>query len=403
MEKQLLACAIAARTSFDLLLKYLDVKKYSRQFQVLWSLIEEYYKLDEGVAKVDLDVIATHIRETIRSEKQADALTEMLLSSANEEVSVANVQQVVLEAKKRELADQLAQQLVNSGSAPDQLVQEFVELNKLTNLEQLTQRGVEIVETSNVEDIIADEGDTKNKLIVYPRSLSDRLEGGVAGGDHLLVYARPESGKTALCLTIAAGFARQGAFGIYFGNEDRTRRMVVRGVSCLSGIPPREVYQNPARAAQVAKERGLDNILFVGLSPGTPSQIEEYVEKYKPKWIVVDQIRNLHIKAGSKVEQLEEAAKAMRNIAKKYNIVVVSVTQAGDSAEDKEVLTQGDVDFSNTGIPGAVDVMIGLGCTPSLYEKGQRCISLAKNKLGGDHSAFHVRFDGQLSRVTSIE
>jgi hypothetical protein len=82
--------------------------------------------------------------------------------------------------------------------------------------------------------------------------------------------------------------------------------------------------------------------------------------------------------------------------------VVVSVTQAGDSANNKEILDMGDVDFSNTGIPAQADVMIGMGVTPALDQQGVRMLSLPKNKIGGDHSNFLVRINPFLSRVTSI-
>jgi hypothetical protein len=91
----------------------------------------------------------------------------------------------------------------------------------------------------------------------------------------------------------------------------------------------------------------------------------------------------------------------MRNIAKKYDAVAITVTQAGDSAEGKAVLDMGDVDSSNTGIPGACDVLLGIGATEQHKEQGLRILSLSKNKLGGVHDSFPVRFNPAISKYVS--
>lgn len=49
-----------------------------------------------------------------------------------------------------------------------------------------------------------------------------------------------------------------------------------------------------------------------------------------------------------------------------------------------------DVDASKTGIPGAVDLMIGLGNDDVLEANNMLGVSLCKNKLSGDHARFHV-------------
>jgi len=105
---------------------------------------------------------------------------------------------------------------------------------------------------------------------------------------------------------------------------------------------------------------------------------------------------------GNRVIQLEQAATFARNMAKKYNIVVISVTQAGDSASGKASLEMGDVDFSNTGIPAQADVMLGIGMTSDMESSGQRVFSLPKNKITGRHESWPVRLVPSYSRYTSI-
>ena len=109
------------------------------------------------------------------------------------------------------------------------------------------------------------------------------------------------------------------------------------------------------------------------------------------------------VKSDTRTNQLEEAANAMRNIAKRYDAIAITVTQAGDSAQGKAVLDMGDVDSSNTGIPGACDVLLGIGGTEQQIAQGIRTLSLSKNKIGGVHDSFPVRFNPRISKFVSSQ
>ena len=82
--------------------------------------------------------------------------------------------------------------------------------------------------------------------------------------------------------------------------------------------------------------------------------------------------------------------------------MVVSVTQAGDSAEGKAVLDMGDVDYSNTGIPSQADVMVGIGANKTHKEQGEVVFSLPKNKVSGIHEYFACGAQPHLSKIVSI-
>ena len=146
---------------------------------------------------------------------------------------------------------------------------------------------------------------------------------------------------------------------------------------------PKEAIQNkPALAQERARANGIKNIRVQPLCPGTPGEIKYFVKSEKPDFIVVNQIRNLHVRAGTRTEQLERAATEMRNIGKKYGVLAISVTQAGDSATDKLILDQGDIDGSNTGIPSQGDVILGVGVNAQYEKTDMRHLSTCKNKVG---------------------
>src|SRR5690606_34278645 len=122
----------------------------------------------------------------------------------------------------------------------------------------------------------------------------------------------------------------------------------------------------------------------------------------KPDVILVDQLRNLKSKEDSRVNQLDEVARGLRDIGKAKKIVVVDVTQAGESAEGKSVLTMTDIDSSKTGVPAAADLLIGVGANKEQEASGFRVLSLCKNKINGYHGALTVKVNPFISRYTDV-
>lgn len=400
MEHKLLKISLDTKENFDLVNQYITLKDYSREFSIVFGFVKDYYERDSKANHVDVDLLKELISSEVQNEKHADRFKEFLDETINLDVSSANIKQVVLQAKQRELANELAIAIAN-GKDHEELLKKYQAILEYTDLDEMLEKGLEVYDSSTLDDLIEHETDPASKLQVYPLALGDRLEGGVQGSDHITLIARPEMGKTGLILTIANGFARQGAVGIIFNNEERITRLRLRALSCATGMTANEIRTNPQAAKDIAEQTGYHNIIFVSMSPGSPRQIEAMVERYKAKWFVVDQLRHLAIKSDTRTNQLEAAANAMRNIAKKYDAVAITVTQAGDSAEGKAVLDMGDVDSSNTGIPGACDVLLGIGATEQHKEQGLRILSLSKNKLGGVHDSFPVRFNPGISKYVS--
>jgi hypothetical protein len=200
---------------------------------------------------------------------------------------------------------------------------------------------------------------------------------------------------------MTAGFLRQGLKVLYVGNEDPAADILMRLISRLSKMTKQQIMENPEEAEKRAFDKGYGNIVVAALSPGNFFEIRKLVDKYNPDVVILDQLRNLEVNSENRVLQLEKSAQEARNLAKRYNVVVVSVTQAGDSAEGVAILGRSDVDFSKTGIPATLDLMIGIGADNAMEKHGLRTISLCKNKLSGNHEHFTVSINPQLGTVES--
>lgn len=406
MENQLLSAAMLSRESYDLISGYIELKlpTYSKQFQVLMNKIGEYYKRDEAVESVDATLLMGQIAETIRNDKHIGMFQAKIDDALTTQVSEENVRALILTAKQQEVGDKLSQALVTDASQGkvDELLEELRTLRMMTSLADLDDEEIRVLTDVEVMGLISRELDPESLIKVYPQALNDRLDGGVKRGHHITIFARPEVGKTATCVNMSCGFLVQNLRVLYLINEDREEDIMLRHVFCLSGMDKWSVSGDPQRAEELARKRGYANLVVVSIAPGTPKQIEELIDTYKPDVVFVDQLRNLQVRADNRVNQLEYAATAVRNIGKKKSVVMISVTQAGDSADGKAVLEMGDVDYSNTGIPAQADVLLGIGMDATLEAEGRRMMSLCKNKLSGRHEAFPVSITPALSRVGNV-
>ncbi len=400
MESLILSTSLKNKGDFTLFRDHLDTKQWSREFQIVFGLIQDYYARDPQVNEVNVDLLKQQITAAYPVEKHADRFKSMVDEAALMEPPTANIKESVLAAKRYGVAQALAMAIANNKDHRG-LLDQYNDLLSQESIEAAS--GMEVYTAGDIDALLAEDADDSTRLPIMPRALNDRLEHGMRGADSMIVLARPEIGKTAFILTIACGLATRGHRVVIFNNEERIERLFMRAISCITGLTTREVRENLTQARDMAMARGFDNLVFVAMSPGTPRQIDAELEKYPDaKLFIVDQLRNLTIRTENKTIQLEEAAKEIRNIAKRRHLVSIAVTQAGDSAEGKSILGMGDADGSNTGIPGACDVMLGIGADESQKAEGIRVITLIKNKISGVHESFPVRINQFVSKYVSI-
>ena len=404
MDKSLLSVMLSSRSGFAMLMEHITPTSYSPQFQKILKYVGEYYRRDQDATSVDRNTLLQLIAVSLRNEKHLSDFTYLIDEAIASPVSEPNIKQLILVAKREETGDQLAVALANR--SPPEVIEPLLELygrlHKATELDTLYSPTTPYRDV-DIEALVATEFNADSFIKLYPLSLNDRLDGGVKGGHSVLVFGRPEAAKTLFAINAACGFARQGLRGFYFINEDRAEDIILRCVSNLSGMTKFQIKADPKEATRRAEANGFRNLVVTNACPGTPQQFEDLLDREEGEmsWVVVDQLRNIRVKSDSRTNQLEKAATDMRDLGKKHNVVMVNVTQAGESAAGKRILDMSDVDSSKTGIPSQADLMIGIGVDLELEQNGLRMLSLPKNKLSGDHGSFLVKVDTTLSRMGS--
>lgn len=398
-EKHVLSAVIQSREAFDSVEHFVERDDLTEQGHIIWTGVCAYFDRDPSAQSIEPDILGESIARTVSIDKHKDMFRGLVKSLADAEVSPANVVDDLIKTKQERIGNQLAAALL-AGEPTERLLSDYNEILSATSLgddeEEDERRGYSVM------DLVSVDHNRDNLISIYPTALNDRLDGGVKPGHHLILFARPEMGKTLTVIEMMAGFARQDLTTLYIGNEDPIADINMRLVNRLCNMTKVDVMAKPEKADAEARKQGYENIILKGVAPGTPREITNLLEKHNPHVLVLDQLRNINMSNDNYVLALEEAAKQARQWAKRYACVVVSVTQAGDSASGKAVLDMGDVDFSNTGIPSQADVMIGLGANDTHAKNGELVFSLPKNKVSGVHEYFAVSVEPHLSKLVSL-
>lgn len=401
-EQKILAAGIQSREAFQRIENFVKDGDFTEEAAIIWKGLVEYYGRDAHCTSCDAGTLSGQVTRSLSSVKHKEHFTQLIQGLGEVNVSPENIVNDFLGVKRESAGAKLATAIL-SGKATNEvrpLVDEYDQWLSADAFaaeeESEVIRGLPITE---LKETYAD-----NEIIrVWPGSLNSRLDGGLIRGHHVVVFARPEMGKTLFVINATAGFLAQGLTVLYVGNEDPIRDIALRTICRLTKKSKYDVLDDPETAYAEALDKGYENLILAPLAPGTPKEVETLVQEYAPDVLIIDQLRNISMKEDNRVVQLEKAATAARNIGKKHNVLVLSVTQAGDSASGKAVLDMGDVDSSNTGIPAQADVMVGIGATTEDHTIGRRVLSLPKNKRSGRHDHFAVKVDPTTSHMFGVD
>ena len=397
-DSKILAAAIASRDAYERVARYLSDKDLTPQVAQWWRLVTQWYKADPKALAIDLEILKAKGKRQL-PEKHIDMLLGVL-NQLPESPSPANVAQEVLELKRYNLEMEVAGMI--AGREDHRKVQEKV--NQLQALyASSTLRESKIVVAGSLDEL--DSLYSRENLIqLAPAILTDRTDGGAVRGDHILVFGRPEVGKSLFAINMVAGFLKQGLRILYIGNEDRIEKIQYRLRSNLSNMSRAVIEKHGAEGVKEANRRakkyGMDDrIVLVHLHPGSIAEIDELLDEHKPDVLVLDQIRN--IGGGAELTaRLNQIAIEVRSLLGRYNVLGLSVTQANaPEGAPKLWLGDRDIDSSKTGLPAQIDLMLGVGATEEMLITGERAISIGKNKLSGNHEGFMVHFDYFRSKV----
>lgn len=398
--RKILAASAKSRSAWESVSATIDpAEAIGDLYLPIWLEICAYYDRDKEAQSADTELITERVSASANGPKRKKAAGDMCQEIWAEEVSAENVCDYVREQALDSAAMKFAAAAAGrkGHGELEPLARSYLEL---VDAPEKTQAQEELTWAQVLKERL----DTSNRIKVSPPCLNERLGGGVFPGTNITLFARPECGKSALAITMACGFARRGLRVTYATNEDSRKVVMVRAACNLTGMTEAELTADPATAERLALEKGAALLLVRDISPGSPAELEKIVKADKCQVLIVDQLRNLRTKsANSGTENLDFVAQSIRNIGKKYDLITIGVTQAGDSASGKIVLEMSDIDSSKTGIPAAADVLIGVGANEQMRDAGMRQLAICKNKITARMESWPVEVDVYRSKYRSIK
>ena len=242
--------------------------------------------------------------------------------------------------------------------------------------------------TNNVDEVLDLLGMTTKWKFNIPM-LRDNV-GGIGGGNLMISFARPETGKTAFWISLCSGpegFAEQGAKIHAFINEEPAIRTQMRAISCYTGMTREEIIQEKNMAQRVWSEIK-DNISMFDTVDWSMEDIDAHCEKHRPDIIVIDQLDKVNVSGtyARTDEKLRQIYTSAREIAKRRDCAVIAMSQASADAHNRNSISFDQMENSKTGKAAEADLIIGIGRNSNIDTENKiRTLCISKNKINGYH------------------
>ena len=343
--------------------------------------------------------------ETLHIDKYNPALTrtarnnfQLLLNEIRNEPKPKGevVSDIVTAIHKRNLAHKIALIATEIYNGKDE---GFNDIKKILD-EQEEEPTDDISVTNNIEELMKLVNVTTKWKFNLP-TLQERVT-GIGDGNLSIIFARPETGKTAFWINLVGGiegFASQGAKVHALINEEPAVRTQMRLINAWTGFDREEIQENMEESQKKWAEIG-QNIKLFDTVDWTIDDIDSHLATHKPDILVIDQLDKVNV--GGNFARNDEKLRAIytgaRELAKRRNCSVIAISQASADAHNKLELSFDMMENSKTGKAAEADVIIGVGKRNDLGEASERSLCISKNKITGWHGTIHCNIDDRLSR-----
>lgn len=313
------------------------------------------------------------------------------------DVSKENIEELVKTLYQNYLATKIAEKAINKVGAD--WSNEVFSLSEQLRETKPPETGLQASRFVSTDlGVLLDQTYSGNGL-EWPVEALNRSLGPLRPGDFGYLFARPETGKTTFIAHVVSHILKQIEGEIlWVNNEEQGEKVMLRFYESLLGLTLEEIRRDLDGAARTIDIYGGNRLRLVDGASISFRDIDRLVEEILPKLVVIDQL--------DKVEGFDEDRNDLelgaiyrwgRELAKKFKVPVIGVSQASATAENKRWLDMGDAADSRTSKQAEADFVIGIG---KVFEPGFdniRFINICKNKLLGgprtDPALRHARLE----------
>lgn len=368
----------------------------------LFDTIKKAHDKYESDIKIDdLYSLHTKVYNPALTRAMRETFSELIedikvVETPNEEVA----KDIIKVMRDRNVAQQIAveaTEIYNGKPAQFNLISNIIDNYK----KELPAEQIDAV-TNNIGELLNQLSIT-TKWKFNLKVLKDNV-GGIGEGNLMIVFARPETGKTAFWVSLVAspdGFAEQGAKVHAFINEEPAVRTQMRAINCYTGYTKEQIIDN-IELAHKDWTRIKDNIKMLDVVDWSIEDIDAHCEKHKPDIVIIDQLDKINISGtfARTDEKLRAIYTGAREIAKRRNCCVIAISQASADAHNRNSISFDMMENSKTGKAAEADLIIGIGkhSMERDPEDLHRSLCISKNKINGYHGEPNCRINKQLSR-----
>tara|TARA_A100000172_G_scaffold1243_1_gene1074 strand:- start:291 stop:1541 length:1251 start_codon:yes stop_codon:yes gene_type:complete len=398
---------LLTKDKYDKLKSEIDISIFQNGAREIYKTISNIYKDNPNITQInfsDLKLAYFNTYYPNTSYASQKNIHELIDSLERQEEPSDDVVATALKSMYRiKKADELARICLDISNNPSSTSLKQVEKFMANVDEEQTQQESEAV-TKDVDKIVEalqEQGEFKFNLNSLQRATN-----GIGRGNFMIVFARPDVGKTAFWVSLVAspnGFAWQEKKVSIFANEEPAIRTQMRLLNASTGLQRGNILNG---SRDLAKQKWstispyIDNFDCVGK---TMDDLDEYCSTNDVDILIIDQLDKINVtgKYNATHEKLREVYTQSRELAKRHNILVIGMSQASAEAQGRSRVTFSTMENSKTGKAAEADIILGIGKEDEVENYLEDCVrfvTLSKNKLTGDHAEFEVILRPTISR-----
>jgi len=404
---------ILKRKVFDRVKKIVSDSFFTNGGNDIYKAICKIYEDNPGIESISIDDLRISYFETYFANQsfQAQKNIKNLISRIQQiqDMNDGVVENAIKSMYKSSKADEMSKLCIAIGNNPSQ--HSFKEIQRF--LETIDEEYFDTVDDTSVTRDVDEIIEAVNQQREYKfniHALQNATE-GIGKGNFMIVFARPESGKTAFWVSMVAnegGFAWQKKNVHIFCNEEPAIRTQMRMLNACSNLTKRQILNG---SRQLAKDKWKEIESYIYTHDSVDMNMEDlntYCKEHDVDILIIDQLDKVNVtgKYNSSHEKLGEVYRQAREIAKRHDVFVIGLSQASAEAHGRTRLSFNVMANSKTGKAAEADVIVGIGkLDEGREDPNEACvrqITISKNKLTGDHGEFEVRLVPTLSQFTSF-
>ena len=390
---------LLTKEKYDKLKSEIDISIFQNGAREIYKTISNIYKDNPNITQInfsDLKLAYFNTYYPNTSYASQKNIHELIDSLERQEEPSDDVVATALKSMYRiKKADELARICLDISNNPSSTSLKQVEKFMANVDEEQTQQESEAV-TKDVDKIVEalqEQGEFKFNLNSLQRATN-----GIGRGNFMIVFARPDVGKTAFWVSLVAspnGFAWQEKKVSIFANEEPAIRTQMRLLNASTGLQRGNILNG---SRDLAKQKWstispyIENFDCVGK---TMDDLDDYCSTNDVDILIIDQLDKINVtgKYNATHEKLREVYTQSRELAKRHNILVIGMSQASAEAQGRSRVTFSTMENSKTGKAAEADIILGIGKEDEVENYLEDCVrfvTLSKNKLTGDHAEFEV-------------